>query len=95
MCALCSGVKVFNMKHTLTLTFYTHTYIFKYPIMLVELSVVIFPYLVAKLEEDKKSAQIERESLIANYQQHLQLEKEQQESKRKVRICIGEVFVFI
>ena len=47
---------------------------------------------MAALEEEKKAAQIERESLIANYQQHLQIEKEQQESKRKVRVCIGKVY---
>ena len=40
---------------------------------------------VAVLEEEKRAAQKEREKLITNYQQHIQLEKEQQDSKRKVR----------
>lgn len=39
---------------------------------------------VAALEEEKKAAQIEREALLANYQQHLQIEQEQLERKKEV-----------
>jgi hypothetical protein len=38
---------------------------------------------LAELEEEKKAAAVERDTLIANYKQHLQIEKEQQESRRK------------
>lgn len=41
---------------------------------------------VAALEEEKRAAMIEREALIANYQKHMQIEKEQQEDKKKVEI---------
>ena len=41
---------------------------------------------MAELEEEKKAAAVERDTLIANYKQHLQIEKEQQESRRKVDI---------
>lgn len=44
-----------------------------------------FLHTVATLEEEKKAAQVEREALLANYQQHLQIEKEQLERKKKVR----------
>lgn len=46
---------------------------------------LIFLHTVAALEEQKKAAQVEREALLANYQQHLQIEKEQLERKKKVR----------
>ncbi|CAI8040663.1 Cilia- and flagella-associated protein 53 [Geodia barretti] len=38
---------------------------------------------LAVLEEEKKAAAVERDTLIANYKQHLQIEKEQQESRKK------------
>ena len=41
-------------------------------------------HLVSALEEEKKAAMVERKALIANYQKHLDIEKEQQETKRKV-----------
>ena len=40
------------------------------------------------LEEEKRAAAAERDVLIANYKRHLEIEKEQQESKRKVRIHV-------
>lgn len=40
---------------------------------------------MAALEEEKITAAVERDALIANYKQHLQIEKEQQENKKKVR----------
>ena len=40
---------------------------------------------MAALEEEKITATVERDALLANYKQHLQIEKEQQENKKKVR----------
>ena len=50
---------------------------------------------VAALEEEKKAAMIEREALIANYEKHLQIEKEQKESRRKVHVCTVPIIVVL
>lgn len=40
---------------------------------------------VARIKEEKQAVQVEREELLANFEQHKQLEKLQQEEKRKVQ----------
>ena len=40
---------------------------------------------VARIKEEKQAVQVEREELLANFEQHQQLEKQQQEEKRKVQ----------
>ncbi len=41
------------------------------------------PSAVAKIEEEKKEAQLERKRLQENFEQHEQLERKQQEDIRK------------
>ena len=38
---------------------------------------------------------IEREALIANYQKHMQIEKEQQEDKKKVEIHCYNIIILL
>ena len=40
---------------------------------------------VARIKEEKQAVQVEREELLANFEQHQQLEKQQQEERRKVQ----------
>ena len=40
---------------------------------------------VARIKEEKQAVQVEREELLTNFEQHQQLEKQQQEEKRKVQ----------
>ena len=47
-------------------------------------TITSYYYVVLALDEEKKAAMIERKILTANYQKHLEIEKEQQETKRKV-----------
>ena len=54
-------------------------------------SLSLLHIIVGALEEEKRAAAAEREALIANYKQHLQIEKEQQESKRKVDMMLYRV----
>ena len=43
---------------------------------------------VARIEEEKLEAKKEGEELLANFEQHQVLEKQQQEEKRKVKIML-------
>jgi len=40
---------------------------------------------VARIKEEEQAVQVERKELIANFEQHQQLEKQQQEERRKVQ----------
>jgi len=48
---------------------------------------------VARIKEEKQAVQVEREELLANFEQHQQLEKQQQEEKRKVQPMVHCFFL--
>ena len=48
------------------------------------LYIIMSDYIVRAIEEEKQAAQKERKELIANYEQHQQLEKDQQGRRKKV-----------